>query len=290
MFKPQKVLSLNDELKKKNPKLSGEYMITTKADGWFVVIPFRSKLGWQTPLSSAMREIPSLIWTTSLLAKLERPRFDCYLIAEAIVPGLSFPETNGLLNRSKGNCDCLGVKFLLHDLVIPAQSNLTALQRWDILQKLELSPVSKHFAKIPLLEVSEFNESRWKRRFENEINKGEEGIVLKQSNEIYQFGKRNSSLLKMKLECLVDALAIRFEEGVGEKGNDSLTLVSKRSNGVEIRTVISKHVDKELFRSKPEVIIGKVVSIKAMEEMEDGQLRQPVFAWIRYDKQPHEID
>ena len=290
MFTPQKVLHLKDELAKKNPKLLGEYMITTKKDGWYVVIPFSLEKGWQSPLSSAVREIPSLHWTTSILNKLDRPKYDCFLITEAIVPELSFPEINGLLNRSKGNCDCLDVQFWLHDIIIPSQPAMTALQRWNILQQLDIRPVSKNFAKLPLLEVSEYHPQLWGRRFSEQIAIGEEGVIYKQANGIYFPGKRNSSLLKEKLECEVDALAVRLVEGVGEKGNDSLTLVSRRANGTEILTVISKHRDKELFRSSPESILGKVVTIKAMEEYEDGQLRQPVYRWIRHDKQPHEID
>lgn len=290
LFAPQKVLHLKDELSKKNPKLFGSYMITSKKDGWYVVIPFSKNLGWRPPLSSAMREIPSLVWATSLLNKLERPTYDCYLIAEAIIPDLSFPELNGLLNRSKGNCDCLDVQFWLHDIVIPSQPDRTAFQRWNILQQLNVSSVSKHFVKMPLLEVTEFDKDSWRRRFDSEVDNGEEGIIFKRAEDIYYPGKRNSSLLKEKLECEVDALAVRLEEGIGEKGNDSLTLVSRRKNGVEIRTVISKHKDKELFRSNPNEVIGKVVSIKAMSELVDGQLRQPVFRWIRYDKQISEID
>jgi ATP-dependent DNA ligase len=290
MFKPQKVLHLKDELKKKNPKLNGSYMITTKVDGWFVVIPFIKNLGWQTPLSSAMRKIPSLIWIVSLLNRLDRPKEDCYLIAEAIVPDLDFPTLNGLLNRTKGNCNCLDVQFQLHDIIIPSKPFLTALERWNLLQQFDVSNVKKHFVKLPLLEVSEFNLDAWKRRFDKEVNKGEEGIIFKQVDGIYHEGKRNSTLLKDKLKCEVDLLAVRLEEGVGEKGNDSLTLISKRDNGIEVRTVISKHKDKELFRSNPEEVIGKIVTVKAMEELEDGQLRQPVFRWVRHDKQVNEID
>ena len=289
MFSPQKVLKLGDELKKKNPKLSGEYMITTKLDGWYVVIPYIKGLGWQAPVSSAMRAIPSLDWLVGKLDKLATPNETCFLIAEAIISDIAFPELNGLLNRSKGDCACTDIELHLHDIVFPFKPELTALHRFEVLQDLDISYVANSFKKVKLLEVSSYSKN-WDRRFEEQLNKGEEGIILKEASATYQFGKRNSSLLKMKLELEVDLLAVRLEEGIGEKGNDSLTLVSKRSSGMEVRTVIGKLEDKALFRANPEKIIGKVVTVKAMEEFTDGQLRQPVFKWIRYEKEPNDIN
>ena len=97
-FKLQKCLSLQDELKKKTPKLSGNYMITEKKDGWWVRILFRKETGlWYTPLSSANRVIPALTWMVDKLNTLPRPHDDCFLIGEAVIPELSFEILNGKL-------------------------------------------------------------------------------------------------------------------------------------------------------------------------------------------------
>ena len=45
-----------------------------------------------------------------------------------------------------------------------------------------------------------------------------------------------------------------------------------------------------MFRNDSSSIIGKVVEIKGMCELDDGQIRQPVYKGIRYNKTPVEID
>jgi ATP dependent DNA ligase C terminal region. len=109
-------------------------------------------------------------------------------------------------------------------------------------------------------------------------------------DSFYSPGKRNADLLKLKLECTIDALAVRLEESIGEKGLPALTLVSQRANGIEIRTVIGKHEDQKKFRENPSSIIGKVVEIKGMEVYDDGQVRQPVFKHVREDKKVGDIN
>jgi len=190
-----------------------------------------------------------------------------------------------------GSYRCDEVIFVMHDLVttsIVAQHlQPTALERFNRLTNFTHSipnSLKKHFQLSNILLASSFHEKLWYETFDKIANAGGEGIVCKRENSIFSFGKRNSDLLKLKLELTVDCLALRLEEGFGEKGNPSLTLVSCRTNGIEVRTVVSKHEDQALFRSNPESVIGKVVEVKAMEAFEDGQLRQPVFVRIREDK------
>ena len=40
----------------------------------------------------------------------------------------------------------------------------------------------------------------------------------------------------------------------------------------------------------PEIILGKVIEVKAKNELEDGKLREPRFIRIREDKQLTDID
>lgn len=286
IIQPQKVLNLDKALKLKVSKITGLYIITGKIDGWFTTFNYtKSNNTWSAPLSSANRPIPAFNWLLEegILAKLPIPKEDCILIAEAYIPDLIFSETNGIFNRSKGEYSCYQVRFALHDLVY-ISSNQPASTRYKQLQQLDLSKVKDYFHIVPIELVSEYHSKLWDTTFENLVNQGYEGLVAKRADSLYSFGKRNSDLLKLKLELTVDLVAIRLEEGFGEKGNPSLTLVSQRSNGIEVRTVISKHEDQALFRATPEAVIGKVVEIKAMEEFSDGQLRQPVFVRVREDK------
>lgn len=284
-FLPQKVLSLHKALELKNPKIQGTYLITTKIEGWYVYFEYTPEGGWQAPKSSAGREIPAFEHFRGL--PLADHTHSMVLIAEAYIPDNIFQVTNGIFNRSVGSYRCDDVVFVMHDLLLDGCFNFTALQRYNALINFNNnipSSLKKHFQLNNILLASPFHEKLWYETFDKIANAGGEGIVCKRENSIFSFGKRNADLLKLKLECTVDCLAVRLEEGFGEKGNPSLTLVSQRSNGIEVRTVISKHEDQALFRATPEAVIGKVVEVKAMEAFQDGQLRQPVFVRVREDK------
>ena len=290
----QKVLHLKNALELKKPKLQGEFILTEKIEGWFVKIHFDSKLNiWYAPTSSANRVIPSMTWSVQLFNQLPKPKEDCFLIAEAYLEDTPFEILNGIFNRSTGNFSCKEVIFKLHDLIYKSNT-LTAYQRQKELKELlrwnNISVLKEHLHQLPILLAAPYHEGLWKEQFENVISNGGEGIVAKRTCALYSHGKRNTDLLKLKLECTVEALADRLEEGIGEQGFPSLTLVSKRKNGTEIRTVIGKHEDQSKFRANPYIVIGKVVQLKAMQEYPDGQLRQPVFQFIREDKLPSEID
>jgi ATP-dependent DNA ligase len=287
-IKPQKVLSLHKALTLKNPKLQGEFLITTKYEGWMVTIPFINGV-WQSPISSNGNTIPSMVWCKELFTKLPKPKENCFLIAEAYLYDTPFEILNGIFNRSKGNFACKDVVFMLHDIVYYS-NKLTAAERYKLLLSFAITDVSATFRVIPLLSTVSYNSELWKRLFELVANEGGEGIVAKRCSSLYLPGKRTSDLLKLKLECTVETLAVALEEGIGEQGFPSLTLISQRANGIKIRTVIGKHKDQDSFRMNPANVIGKVVQLKAMQEYPDGQLRQAVFQFIRYDKLPHEIN
>lgn len=290
-FKPQKVQALKDALKLKTPKLHGNYFITEKIEGWFVYIGYNKKLDlWISPRSSTGRIIPALEHTVEYFSKLPKPHTDCILITEVALEDTPFHITNGILNRSVGNYKCENPLFYFHDIYYPQAPHTSYQTRYHSIQDLEDYFNQDYFRLLPILHVGEFDLDVWKHYFDKIANAGGEGIVGVRENSLYLPGKRTSDILKLKLECTIDCLADSLEEGFGKKLEPSLTLISKRKNGAKIRTVISKHEDQERFRSNPSCILGKVVEIKAMEEYEDGTLRQPVFKYIREDKTIEDID
>lgn len=294
-FAVQKCLHLHKELEKKKPNLVGDYMATIKMEGWFLLIHYIKNLGWQTPLSynstsKTFREVPSLVWTSSLLQELPTPQWNCTLIVEGIIPELPFEKTNGLLNRK--NEPCLEVQFCMHDLVVPSLPLLTSIERWNLLQSLDVSACGKLFRKLELIQVSSFNQLLWENLAAKYIAQGEEGIVFKKAGAAYQFGKRNSTLLKLKMECEKDLQAVRLEVTQGKKGNTGYTLVSKGINGVEVRTVVNSFEEQSLLIVHRDSgnLSSCVVKIKAMRELEDGNLKEPVYVGIRNDKDVKDID
>jgi hypothetical protein len=290
MLQPQKVLHLSKALALKTPKLDGMFLLTEKFDGWYVQIEYRkSTEQWYSPVSSRLRGIPSIAWSVELFDKLPKPHDDCVLIAEVIIPDVPFHIANGILNRTVGNFVCKDIIFKIHDIVFPKLCT-SAGTRWRYLTEFDISNVKNYLHKVELLNEMVYHKQDWENVFNRVIDSGGEGIVAKRIDAYYSPGKRNSDLLKLKLECTIDCIADRVETTIGDKGNLGVTLISKRKNGVEIRTVINSLSLQDNLLNRPNDVIGKVVELHAMSELEDGQLRQPTFYCIREDKSINEID
>lgn len=282
-FAPQKVLELKKELSKRKPNLFGNYYITPKIDGWFVSIFFNGER-WETPKSSTNRYIPSLVHIRDELNKLPKLHSRPFmLIAEAIVPNTPFHILNGLLNRKS---DCNDVVFYVHDLLY-INADVPADARLDNLFALRLPNYSDRFIELRG-RVHPYIEKEWQRRFDEAIDNGDEGIVAKQLDSLYSYGGRNSTLVKMKLECERDLLCEQVVCEIGDKGNPSTSLILLNKQNVRTKVVVNSHEVLKLIDTTN--VIGNVVKVKAMVEMRNGVLRQPVFSCFRFDKEAKDID
>lgn len=291
---PQKVLHYHIEEAKKTPKIDGDYIVTEKLDGWFTTIAFNTKVGWLDVKSSNGRIIPSMKHTKQFFERLPVPTRNVTLIAEAYIPEMGFYEMNGIFNRSKGACQATDVEFYVHDLLYNSEHSndvvvdkRTALERMKSIDGLCLEHNQKIRAVKPLTVTS--NRETWFEYFDKVTYKGGEGIILKQADGLYQPDKRNSSLMKMKLEDTYDLLCIDMYLTYGEKGNENLNILLKDKAGTEQAVRVGKHEDIYNFMNV-ESPVGKVVEIKVMKKNEDGSYREPRFVTVREDKLAKEID
>lgn len=288
-FKMQKCQHLEDALALKTPKIHGDYIIKEKLEGWYSTI-YYDGFDFHAPRASSNSEKPAWEWVVDSLNSVDfnynKPFF---MVAEAYLPNTPFEILNGLFNRSTGNYICKDALFMVHD-VVPLQIAMPATDREIFAQQVINALNLAYLQYIPPLYIGGYVPALWEKYRDIILDKGGEGIVMKRAGSFYQYGKRNADLLKDKLSVTIDTIAVELLESIGDKGNASLTLVSKRANGTLIKTVINKHSDQYLFRSDASNIIGKVVEIGGMSEYEDGQIRQPTFRWIRHDKSPEDIN
>jgi hypothetical protein len=284
----QKVKHLHLELEKKNPNIHHDYMITEKVDGWYVEAVYSIGGGWRGITSSSGRYIPSMEHIAiEKLSTILPPSPHCKLIMEAYIPHTKFHILNGVFNRSVGNYRCDDVHFIVHDYVdLYTDLTMTALNRFNLIEKLQLPT---RFDRATLLGVSNSIDV-WKRYFDGIVEKGGEGIVLKQANGLYCAGKRNSTLMKIKEEITVDLLCTRVYETIGTKGNPNLNIELVNSIGTITTVRIAKQEDIDKIQEDHTEILGRVCEVKAMKILEDGKLREPRFVCIRYDKLSTEID
>jgi len=295
-MKIQKVLHLHLEQKKKNPNLfNEEFLLTEKRDGWWAGIPFKCGKGWQAPISATGRTVPAWKWleeTGTLKKILPELHSDSLLIAEAVIPDTPFHITNGIFNRSIGDCACKDMQFIMHDVLRFTDQGFvfaeTAWARWERLQTiLQATRKSEYFQQAHLISKETFDESRWLKYFDEIYNQNGEGLVAKKCSGFYEPGKRNASLLKIKAEDTFDLVFEKLYWTVGEKGQDNLNISAKRENGVIVNVRIGKHSDIDLLCAAEAegCLQNSIIEIKAMCELESGSLREPRFVAVRYDLQ-----
>lgn len=116
---------------------------------------------------------------------------------------------------------------------------------------------------------------------------GGEGVVARPISSIYQPGKRNAGMVKLKKGVSVDLKVVSLEEGTGKYKNRVGKLVCADRNGKIIK-VGSGLTDEERKRWWSEFfydeIVGKIVQVDAMTVSTKGVLREPRFKGIRHDK------
>jgi ATP-dependent DNA ligase len=275
-MQPQKVLHLFKEMEKKKPAIEGDYIVTEKLDGIYAYINYIAGR-FQPIYSRQCRVIPAFSKYQELFNSLPKPKADARLIMEAYIPGVDFHTMNGIFNRSVGNFHCEDVQFFLHDIVYFGNP-LPALQRYEILLSSNIE-VKEKINVLPILTISDSLDD-WNKMFEDIKLQGGEGVVLKKADAIYHPGKRNSSLMKIKLESQAILVCSDIFYTVGEKGHSNLNATFKTPKGIEVVCRIGKHADIFAIEKDKNHILGKKCLIEFMEELPSGMLREPRFKEI----------
>ena len=287
-IKPQKVLHLYLEEKKKKPNFLGDYIISEKVDGIYAYVDYDPLNGYSRIHSRAGRPIPAFekqakFFDDIIVAGLPAHR----LIMEAYIPGKDFYTANGIFNRSIGDYHCDEVHFALHDIIIEGYPK-PAIDRYNFLL-MAVKPLYEHIVVHPILGVSPDKEV-WMHYAEKVWEKDGEGVVLKAAGEIYYPDKRNSSLMKIKLESKFNLLCVEMFYTEGEKGFSNINIVCRRRSGALVTVRLAKHSDIALIEEDKNSFLGKVVTLKCMCEItKGGLLREPRFITINSKVKPEDM-
>jgi len=143
-----------------------------------------------------------------------------------------------------------------------------------------------HLVHVVETKIAE-NDYQAKRLFESYYKDGQEGIILKARNGIWE-NKRAKHQIKYKGELEADLLCTDWIPGTGKYKNMMGSLVLKSSDGkvnVSVGTGFSDGMRSSL---KKEDVVNKIVSVKYNSLIEDvngeHSLFLPVFVEIRSDK------
>jgi len=119
--------------------------------------------------------------------------------------------------------------------------------------------------------------------YNNYLDSGFEGVVLKNITEKYPF-KRSKNWLKWKPSITEDLEIVDCEEGFGRNTGRLGKFICMFENRVVGVGGGYSDEQRELFWAQRKEMIGKIIEVKAQEVTPDGSLRFPIFMRFRIDK------
>lgn len=184
-----------------------------------------------------------------------------------------------------------GVKMLVFDGMpvhhfILRKKWFTYGERREALRRIFEGSHLKFFELLPVL-YNGTDTTMVTRLLEEQIAKGEEGVMVNIDDEPYSFDRTNA-LLKVKKMKDLDLTVIRLEEGSNQNtGKLGAFVVDYKGNEVRVGSGISKAVREKVWKEKEEYI-GRTIIVQYFEETKNQSggvsLRFPVFVDFRYDK------
>ena len=184
-----------------------------------------------------------------------------------------------------------GIKMLVFDWM-PAEdfknqvSNHEYGERRAHLSKIFSEHKFKYFELLPLLYVGN-DVNKIPELLNEQISKGEEGIMINELLAKYQF-KRTNSLLKVKVFNSCDLKIIGFEEGSGKyTGMLGAFICEYKGNEVKVGSGLTDELRKTIWQHTDEYL-NTIIEINYFEETKDStgkeSLRFPTFKDFRFDK------
>lgn len=262
------------------------------------VVTFRSRNGKSI-------DIPSTVFPEPFIKMAEYYKMDMVFDGELIVVDgdgktMDRKTGNGILNKAvKGTMsetEAVGVRATVWDAIPFEDFNKGSYKmryehRIDVLKSCLVWMADNHPHVAPLVrlvdhrEVGSLEEAQM--LFEEFLGKGEEGIILKTKDAIWE-DKRSKGSIKFKGEFECDLRIIGWEEGTGKNVGRLGALRCATECGQLVTGLGTGFNDKDREAIGPDVV-GKIVAVKYNAKITDKRtgvhsLFLPVFLEVREDK------
>lgn len=187
--------------------------------------------------------------------------------------------------RTKGEKH--GLKMLVFDC-IPIHDSITAgcMYKYSTRRTIFNGFHYKYIEALPVL-YHGCDTNVIEKILDEQIAKGEEGIMINLADAPYMQGRTNA-LLKVKRMKDLDLKVIGYEEGKGKnEGKLGALIVDYKGNQVKVGTGFSDSIRKEIWEDRDNWL-GKIITVRYFEETPEKNgkvsLRFPVYVDWRDDK------
>jgi len=196
-----------------------------------------------------------------------------------------FEKINGLVRLKKPSQTQIQeinqLKYIIYDVINKNNLKMTFNERNELLNNISQQEFTNiEFCKtieIPSLENIDNIHDKF-------VQEGFEGLILRNSNGIYEINKRSYDLQKYKKTMDEEFTIIDYFEGKGiEKGLILFKCITENDLEFNVRPRGSHNYRHELFLNGKS-LIGKKLTVIFQEYSADGIPRFPVGKAIRYDK------
>jgi len=260
-------------------------------------------------LSRALKQFPNnQLWTRFMDLAIFAKNRNILMDGELYSPSISFNELSGIIRQ----LDCPLPEDLTFNCFDIVEDNLFEMQFHNRIMLLDsLGFNSKYFKTISQWSV--FSPKEVEDLFENALANGFEGLILRDPNGYYKFGRgtvKEGLIYKLKPFVTFDAKIIGILQGTivdpnAEKtinelgysrtsklkedrlpsGRASDFVVLYEGKELKVSIAMTNEEKEEIWKNK-EKYIGKMIEYKGMKigMKEDGLPRHPVFLRFRQDK------
>lgn len=223
-----------------------------------------------------------------LFIKLFENNPDLVIDGELYIHGRPLQYISGCARNEKDTSKYELVEFYIFDIM---DSEKTAQERWDFISEViaeelnisEFDPneqLGKDLLKVRIVPQEEV--SGWtniKKLHDSYVFEGFEGVVIRNPNKLYGFGKRTNDMIKIK-EYQDDEFEVTgISEGLRDE-DMCFTCITKEGKEFKAKPMGDRKL-KDEYRENIDDIIGKMATIKFFYYSEIGTPLQPTLKCIR---------
>lgn len=194
---------------------------------------------------------------------------------EIYIHGEFLQRISGTARLGKWEERCEKLQYWIYDI---ACNDLTFEERLDILLVMqEKFKDSKRIKVIDHILAEGWDEV--KKLHDKWVSEGFEGLVARKPDKLYQFGKRNSTMIKLKLTKDAEFTIIDYQDGLREE-DFCFILETTKGQSFAAKPIGNRELKAE-YLENIDSIIGKKGTVKYFELSKDGIPCQTRFIAVR---------